>query len=397
MARNEMQQRRMYFLVTVMSLLLIYTFVMTSTNVSSPPSHLERHVEVPLPPSYSQEEVPNQERILVQNQTGENEISGVSRNYSSSPDENVNISITTKGTRIPEKNRSEIEHEETSTAQTAMVKVKDVYEAGFSHPKPELCLMDGMDVKLLIIIISAPSHFNHRKAIRLTWGHYTLRSDVAIAFLLGKTDDEDVKKEMESEMNLYDDILLANFKDSYKNLTLKTMAMLEWTSSYCSKADYLLKADDDMFINVENLLKFIEKKGDEDRKEPKFYGRLVEGWEPVRSEDSQYFLPFDQFSESTFPDFVTGPAYLFSTGIAQSFFEKGMESRFLQLEDVFMTGVLAEVMNVSRVRVAEFENTAINVESTSRCELSKYISIHMIGYHEQFAIWRKILDGKTEC
>jgi hypothetical protein len=220
---------------------------------------------------------------------------------------------------------------------------------------------------------------------------------VAIAFLLGKTDDEDVKKEMELEMNLYDDILLANFKDSYKNLTLKTMAMLEWTSRYCSKADYLLKADDDMFINVENLLNFIEKKGDEDRKEPKFYGRLVEGWEPVRSEDSQYFLPFEQFSESTFPDFVTGPAYLFSTGIVQLFFEKGMESRFLQLEDVFMTGVLAEAMNVSRVRVAEFENTAINVESTSRCELSKYISIHMIGYHEQFAIWRKILDGKTEC
>jgi hypothetical protein len=397
MARNEMQQRRMYILVTVMSLLLIYTFVMTSTNVSTSPSHLERHVEVPLPPSYSQEEVPQQEWILVQNQTGENEISGVSRNYASSPDENVNISITTKATRIPEKNEPKMENEETSTTQTAMVKVKDVYEAGFSHPKPDLCLMDGMDVKLLIIIISAPSHFNHRKAIRLTWGHYTLRSDVAIAFLLGKTDDEDVKKEMELEMNLYDDIILANFKDSYKNLTLKTMAMLEWTSSYCSKADYLLKADDDMFINVENLLHFIEKKGDEDKKEPKFYGRLVEGWEPVRYEDSQYFLPFGQFSESTFPDFVTGPAYLFSTGIAQSFFEKGMESRFLQLEDVFMTGVLAEAMNVSRVRVTEFENTAINVEKTGRCELSKYISIHMIGYHEQFAIWRKILDGKNEC
>jgi hypothetical protein len=74
-----------------------------------------------------------------------------------------------------------------------------------------------------------------------------------------------------------------------------------------------------------------------------------------------------------------------------------MESRFLQLEDVFMTGVLAEAMNVSKVRVAEFENTAINVEKTGRCELSKYISIHMIEFDEQFAIWRKILDGKTEC
>jgi hypothetical protein len=160
-----MQSRRMYLLVTVMSILLIYTFLITSTNVSSPPSHPERHVEMPLPPSYSQEEVPKQEWMLIQNQTGENEISGVSRNFSSSSDENVNISITTKATKIPVENRSEIENEETSTTQTTMVKVKDLYEAGFSHPKPDFCLMDGMDVKLLIIIISAPSHFNHRKAI----------------------------------------------------------------------------------------------------------------------------------------------------------------------------------------------------------------------------------------
>jgi hypothetical protein len=373
-------------LVMVMSLLLIYTFVMTSTNVKVSPANPEKRVELPpQKPSYSLEEASQQEWSLLQNETRESELSEIKTNYSSAP-ENVNISITPEANRISEKNES-----------TKVVKVTDLYEPGFSHAKAELCLMDGMDVKLLIIIISAPGHFNQRAAIRLTWGHYTLRSDVAIAFLIGKTDDEDVKKKMELEMNLYDDILLANFKDSYKNLTLKTMAMLEWTSSYCSKADYLLKADDDMFINVGNLLKFIESKGEEDKKEPKFYGRLVEGWKPVRSEDSQYFLPFDQFSESTFPDFVTGPAYLFSTGIVQSFFEKGMESRFLQLEDVFMTGVIAEAMNVTRVRVAEFENIAINVEKTSRCELSKYISIHMIGYHEQFAIWRKILDGKTEC
>jgi small-conductance mechanosensitive channel len=215
---------------------------------------------------------------------------------------------------------------------------------------------------------------NRLTLIRPTWGHYGLRNDVAIAFILGRTDNEDVQKEKEIEMNLYDDILLANVKDSYKNSTLKSMAMLEWTGRYCSKADYLLKADDDVFINVENLIKFIEKVGDEDKNEPKFYGRFVEGCEPVRSEDSQYFLPFNQFSETIFPDFETGRAYLFSTGIVQLFFEDGLDRRFLQLEDVFMTGVIAEALNVTSVRVTELENTAINVESTGRCELSKYIS-----------------------
>jgi beta-1,3-galactosyltransferase 1 len=68
---------------------------------------------------------------------------------------------------------------------------------------------------------------------------------VTIAFLVGKTDDEGVNKKIKSEFNLYGDVLLANFQDSYQNLTLKTMAMLEWTRYYCSKADYVLEADDE--------------------------------------------------------------------------------------------------------------------------------------------------------
>jgi hypothetical protein len=89
------------------------------------------------------------------------------------------------------------------------------------------------------------------------------------------------------EKHLYDDLIIANFVDSYNNLTLKTMASLEWIDSYCNQSEYVrtfihmhifhiciivgfnfkhindfiqvLKTDDDMFINVPNLLTFIDK------------------------------------------------------------------------------------------------------------------------------------------
>jgi hypothetical protein len=64
---------------------------------------------------------------------------------------------------------------------------------------------------------------------------------------------------IETEKHLYDDLIVANFKDSYDNLTLKTMSTLEWMDSYCNQSEYILKTDDDMFINVPNLLSFIEK------------------------------------------------------------------------------------------------------------------------------------------
>ncbi len=64
---------------------------------------------------------------------------------------------------------------------------------------------------------------------------------------------------LENEKQLYDDLILTNSIDSYDNLTLKTMATLEWIDTYCNKSKYILKTDDDMFIHVPNLLKFIRR------------------------------------------------------------------------------------------------------------------------------------------
>jgi hypothetical protein len=399
MSRNEFQKRRLGLVTAVMSLLLLYTILMTSVKLSTPYTlriHEHQHVgDDPTVKLFSfPQELGQQEQKLNPNQS---QISAL---------EEIDDSLTIQ-TKSPESASSvesaksnETTNEQTPASLNPIIKVKDYYSPGFSYPNPEICLLDGMGVKLLILIISAPGHFSHREAIRLTWGHYTLRRDVAIAFLIGKTGDLNTIDGLNHEMALYDDIITANFQDSYQNLTLKSMAMLEWTSSYCSKAEYLLKADDDMFINVDNLLRFVDTadKNDRSRYEPKIYGHLVTAGEPDRRETSKFFLSYDQFSGNAFPDYVTGPAYLFSsTLIAPSFFEKGMEAQFNPMEDVFVTGLLAEALNVSRVGVAEFQSFQIQLEEINSCDLSKYISIHMVSYPEQFEIWRRLSDGKTEC
>ena len=52
---------------------------------------------------------------------------------------------------------------------------------------------------------------------------------------------------------------MENFIDSYGNLTLKTMMGLKWASRYCWRAKFVYKVDDDMFVNVENLLKYLQQ------------------------------------------------------------------------------------------------------------------------------------------
>lgn len=60
-------------------------------------------------------------------------------------------------------------------------------------------------------------------------------------------------------MDLFGDIIIADMKDSYKNLTLKVLYMVEWASTYCSNARFFMKTDDDVFLNVPLVLDFIAK------------------------------------------------------------------------------------------------------------------------------------------
>jgi hypothetical protein len=58
--------------------------------------------------------------------------------------------------------------------------------------------------------------------------------------------------EMTYEVPLQYDIVQEDFLDSYRNVSLKSAAMLKWSYTYCPSAKYTLKGDDDMFVNIEH-------------------------------------------------------------------------------------------------------------------------------------------------
>jgi hypothetical protein len=56
-----------------------------------------------------------------------------------------------------------------------------------------------------------------------------------------------------NESQNYGDILQESFLDSYANLTLKSVMLLKWFTRECDKVPYVLKTDDDMYINLKQL------------------------------------------------------------------------------------------------------------------------------------------------
>ncbi|XP_075152150.1 uncharacterized protein LOC142226142 [Haematobia irritans] len=280
------------------------------------------------------------------------------------------------------------------TDPTQGIPTQQIYEPGHMNEEidiEQICPNKGNKLKLLILITSAQTHTEARLAIRQTWGHFGTRRDVSTAFVLGRTTNATISEALTQENMIYGDLIRGHFIDSYNNLTLKTLSSLEWVDQHCPKTKYILKTDDDMFINVPKLLQFLDAHSKDKRV---IYGRLAKKWKPIRNKKSKYYISTGQFNAAVFPPFTTGPAYVLTSDIVHELYQKSLEQVYLKLEDVFTTGIVAQLLGIKRVHVNEFLNRRI---AFNPCNIRKSISVHMIKANEQFDLWKKLLDQTTKC
>lgn len=254
-----------------------------------------------------------------------------------------------------------------------------------------MCQNKGLELTLLIVVISAPNHFKERMAIRQTWGHFGMRSDMAVGFLIGAVDDKNLQEKIKEEIQIYGDVIQSNTFDSYYNLTLKTISMLEWVKKFCQSAQLILKTDDDVFINVPKLIEIINKLKNKTRT---IYGRLAKQWKPFRSFKSKYYISPKHYGSFYFPQFATGPAYLMTSDAVDDLYKAALNMTYMKLEDVYITGIAAERANISLVRVREFINERVTFHP---CLIKKVVSIHSVKDKEQFWLWSKLMSSTYDC
>lgn len=269
----------------------------------------------------------------------------------------------------------------TSDYDTRVLLTGDVYEAGHSRSHPELCPKQGASLSLLILVSSAPNHKMKRQAIRYTWGNVASRSDVAVAFMLGAPEPTSNSSLHDEDVH-YRDIIVGNSIDSYSNLTLKTLSMLEWVAVYCPRVPRLLKTDDDVFVNVWHLLHFVSSPEHANASRV-VWGKVCHGRRPVRRLDHKCYLSPVQFPASMLPDYTAGAAYLLTTDTVQLLLAAARQEPYVRMEDVFLTGVLAAKIGVRRQHVPRF-----NVAMRRRpCAVQRVIAVRNVAYHSQFRLW----------
>lgn len=202
---------------------------------------------------------------------------------------------------------------------------------------------------LLLMITSSPEHFERRQAIRNTWCNTDWIAEAErkwlCIFLIGKTHHSEWHASIQKEFQVYHDILLGSYTDSYRNLTIKVLHGLSWIYDQCH-IDYVLKTDDDCFVNAELLVDFITNS--EDTMTNLYVGRAfveTKDREVVRTDGNKWVLSYDMYPDKYYPQYNSGTGYLLSLDVLPKLLAISENVKPFPNEDAYI-GVLMNLSNI---------------------------------------------------
>ncbi|XDV26996.1 hypothetical protein PO909_030598 [Leuciscus waleckii] len=241
--------------------------------------------------------------------------------------------------------------------------------------EPNACLLRAPFLVLLISV--EPKKTDARDAIRKTWGSESMAGDLGFIrlFFIGVNNDTQrngskLQHTIEDESRQHHDIIQQDYRDTYNNLTLKTLMGMYWITKYCPEATYVMKTDSDMFVNTEYLVqKFLKPMGQLTQKY--FTGYLMTDFSPNRNKDR----------------------YVFSGDVAKRIYVASMIIPRLHLEDVYVGICLAKL----RIKPVPPPNDQLfnhwRVQYSS-CTYSKLITSHGFHPNELIQYWQHLQSNK---
>lgn len=219
---------------------------------------------------------------------------------------------------------------------------------GVKMPSCHVPTANDTTVDILVVIISAPHHFNKRKYLRRTWAG---QSDIfpAIRFWVGKSNEESVNKDLEEEEGRFKDVCRLDLTDTYAALPVKVFSILQWSLSVPFK--FLMKVDDDVLINPEGIDRLKREVLNQFSKKRVIFGFPMKNTSVHRH--GKYAVKEHDFKRSKYPDFVLGHFYILTAKAVRNIVNEGLNKVEIPLEDAAITGVLRDLSGTEIVSIKQ--------------------------------------------
>uniref|UniRef100_A0A3P9J1E8 Hexosyltransferase n=1 Tax=Oryzias latipes TaxID=8090 RepID=A0A3P9J1E8_ORYLA len=269
-------------------------------------------------------------------------------------------------------------------------------EYHFVINEPQKCEKEEPFVVLVVPV--APHNRAHRDVIRSTWGSQSqvLGRKVLLFFLVGLKDGEAApqlqQRQLQRESQRHRDLIQSDFVDSYKNLIIKTMVMLEWLDSYCSSASYAMKIDSDMFLNVGNLIIMLLKAP----KSNYMTGLVAYGASVLRNPSSKWYLPEKLYPRQQYPPYALGLGYILSLDLPKKLIMASRHVKAIYIEDAYL-GLCMEHLHLSPTPPPNSHQFHVYPLTYSRCAYSQIIATTTAPETDRLKLWRDFIAPGPDC
>lgn len=265
----------------------------------------------------------------------------------------------------------------------------------YVRPGVQTVLMTGERVcpppplLLLIMVLSATQNFTMRRAIRETWGK-ALPPNTSVMYFVGKPDNETLMELLREEQATHQDLVQEDFTESYNNLTIASILMLKFIVHRCTHAQYILKADDDLYLNVFKLHEvLLSSKFPPDKL--RLSGNVFKNGRVERNSNHKWYTPEYMFYEDVYPNYLAGCAYIMSRKVASTLYHVSLSLPLLHHEDVFITGICAKAAGIEPLHLEGISYTFLN--NFNICN-PWYIAVHRFTPEKLRQLWKPIEERK---
>lgn len=207
-------------------------------------------------------------------------------------------------------------------------------EVGLISPEPCTAATD-----FLILVHTAPDHQELRSILRSTW-----TEGFKTVFFIGRSTAIGQDGVIKNEATANKDIFFYDRQDSYANMTTKHVVAYAWAVANCPDAKFVLKTDDDVFVDTYHLINYLPMHGFNSR--PVFYlcwvlkDQKVER-SPNNPISGKWYLTHEEYGEPTFPTYCAGPAFVTTIRTMEKVLEAVKTLKAFFVDDAFVTGVAA--------------------------------------------------------
>lgn len=197
---------------------------------------------------------------------------------------------------------------------------------------------------LLVLVHSAPNNREKRKTIRETWGEP--RDNMKILFMLGSVNNTKTQQFIEKENKMHGDLVQGNFKDAYRNMTYKHVMVFKYVVYYCPQVKYILKTDDDVFVNMPTVMSFLNVALSAWGSRKLMLCTPFENPQVKRSYRSKWRVSFKEFPDKYYPTYCPGWAVIYSPDVVFRLYREAQRSEYFWIDDVHITGILAKRLDL---------------------------------------------------